>query len=131
MAKIAAVDVLGDQKHAAVETIKIEDLNDVAMVKARRDPGLVHEHHGEALVRDEVIANDLDHDRSLEPVRARDAPEINLSHPPTRKGSIHAIATEQRSHVVIMPRRGRSWYRGGMRGWWTVGERSEHTDDRR
>jgi len=82
------------------EQIEVEDLNDVSMVKPGRDPRLVDEHQRDALVGQELGADDLDHDRAHEAVRADHAAEIHLAHAAARQQLVDVISAERGQHEL-------------------------------
>ena len=92
--------MLARDERAAVEQIEVDDLDDVAVVQARGNPRLVHEHQRDALVGDQLGPDDLDDDRPLEPVRTYDPGRVNLPHAAARKQPIDGIPAELRQHLA-------------------------------
>ena len=80
-----------------------------------RDPRLVHEHHRDPLVRDQLGADQLDHDRALEAVLADDPAEVDLAHPAAREQLVDSdsarAAGEARAQIMTRAA-GRSATRG-------------------
>jgi hypothetical protein len=69
-------------KSSSARRHDVEDRDDVSMLDARREPGLVDEHRDELGVLRELPVEALDRDRPREPRRAARATVVNGSHPP-------------------------------------------------
>ena len=65
-AQVTTLDELGDDERTVRKPIEVDDLQDVAVMQTGGDPRLVDEHERRALVRQQLGANHLDHERALE-----------------------------------------------------------------
>ena len=101
LAQRLAVEVLHGDPVGVVVLAEIEDLGDVRVVDAGRDPRLVEEHVDELIVLDQVRVDALDRDHLREAAGAVDPPQVQLGHAAPAELGEELVAAE--AHRVIGP----------------------------